>query len=452
MLFLADKAGREHWNQGGDKAYTQFLSDSISAASTYIDEVEGQIKKATILRDRYSEALTVWNAWRDQHSLDPNPEVWMAKLDRTWRYEAFWLACHYWEGRWIVETSADLGKDLEGQGPAKVKRRWRKMAMLFPCFVSTLHKAPAAFNAFQKGPVPLYGFIDLLIIDEAGQVAPHFAGATFSLAKRALVVGDRKQLEPVRQLTQKLDLVNLLRHGVAADVDAAETLRDQGLSAMNDLMMASEHACIVDQDGKMGLMLREHFRCVPEIIGYCNDLAYEGRLIPLREQLGKRMFPALGYAHVQGVAVQQNGSWINGDEARTAVNWISSQDALLRATYPGKSLSEIVGIVTPFAAQAGVFQRLLAETGMKSVEVGTVHRFQGGEKPVIIFSTTYDKTHERGYFFNRGVNMLNVAVSRAKDSFLVFGDSIIFTRCPPGSPGQLLAQHLYKNGQQIQIH
>jgi len=56
------------------------------------------------------------------------------------------------------------------------------------------------------------------------------------------------------------------------------------------------------------------------------------------------------------------------------------------------------------------------------IDVGTVHTFQGAERKVIIFSSVYD--NEDGCFFiNKKKNLMNVAVSRTKDSFLVFGDS-----------------------------
>jgi superfamily I DNA and/or RNA helicase len=56
-----------------------------------------------------------------------------------------------------------------------------------------------------------------------------------------------------------------------------------------------------------------------------------------------------------------------------------------------------------------------------NVEAGTVHTFQGGEKRVIVFSTVYGGDDKGCFFIDRSENLMNVAVSRAQDAFLVFG-------------------------------
>ena len=58
-----------------------------------------------------------------------------------------------------------------------------------------------------------------------------------------------------------------------------------------------------------------------------------------------------------------------------------------------------------------------------SITVGTVHSFQGAERLIIIFSSVDSKKNNTRKFYDRGKNMLNVAASRAKDSFIVFGGS-----------------------------
>jgi len=77
-------------------------------------------------------------------------------------------------------------------------------------------------------------------------------------------------------------------------------------------------------------------------------------------------------------------------------------------------------------------------------KTGTVHALQGGERAIILFSSVYSKTDVESYFFDRGPNMLNVAVSRAKDSFIVFGDMDIFDPAL-NTPSGILARHLYSS-------
>jgi phosphatidylserine/phosphatidylglycerophosphate/cardiolipin synthase-like enzyme len=76
--------------------------------------------------------------------------------------------------------------------------------------------------------------------------------------------------------------------------------------------------------------------------------------------------------------------------------------------------------------------------------VGTVHALQGAERDVVIFSPVYSK-HADGGFIDLSPSMLNVAVSRAKDAFLVFGDMDMLASAPFGSPRSVLARFLTRN-------
>ncbi len=76
--------------------------------------------------------------------------------------------------------------------------------------------------------------------------------------------------------------------------------------------------------------------------------------------------------------------------------------------------------------------------------MGTVHSFQGAERLVVIFSAVYSK-HADGGFIDKRDSMLNVAVSRAKDSFLVFGDMDLFGQVPASKPRGLLADYLLRD-------
>lgn len=105
-------------------------------------------------------------------------------------------------------------------------------------------------------------------------------------------------------------------------------------------------------------------------------------------------------------------------------------------------------MITPFGAQTQAITQACAALGISTgkgdgeMTVGTVHSFQGAERPVVIFSAVYSK-HADGQFIDRKDSMLNVAVSRAKDSFLVFGDMDLFSQQPGGKPRGLLAQFLF---------
>ncbi|RCX95082.1 DNA helicase, partial [Escherichia coli] len=163
------------------------------------------------------------------------------------------------------------------------------------------------------------------------------------------------------------------------------------------------------------------------IIGYCNTLCYHGKLLPKRGREKSNLMPAMGYLHIDGKGeLASSGSRYNLLEAETIAAWLAENQQNIEAHY-GKSLHEVIGIVTPFSAQVSTIKQALGKQGIstganeKSLTVGTVHSLQGAERAIVVFSPVYSK-HEDGGFIDSDNSMLNVAVSRAKDSFLVFGD------------------------------
>ena len=99
-------------------------------------------------------------------------------------------------------------------------------------------------------------------------------------------------------------------------------------------------------------------------------------------------------------------------------------------------------MITPFTGQVACIEQALKTESISGITVGTINALQGAERQVVIFSSTYSK-HSNGSFIDKRRSMLNVAVSRAKDSFLVFGDVDTIVRAPSGSPRGLLAKYLF---------
>jgi phosphatidylserine/phosphatidylglycerophosphate/cardiolipin synthase-like enzyme len=83
------------------------------------------------------------------------------------------------------------------------------------------------------------------------------------------------------------------------------------------------------------------------------------------------------------------------------------------------------------------------------ITVGTVHALQGAGRDIIIFSPVHTADDGKDPFFDRGPNLINVAVSRARQSFLVFGDMRMFNPARRSSPSGLLAAYLFGCGTEI---
>ncbi|MEH6855301.1 AAA domain-containing protein, partial [Priestia megaterium] len=381
----------------------------------------------------------------------------LGTLDINERYTAFKLATHYFEGQWLLEMKEELNKGnsyleftLDSQ-----KKKWRRFAKLTPCFVSTMHMTPAFFKYGITSTEYLYDFIDLLIVDEAGQVNPEVAGASFAIAKKALVVGDVVQIPPIWNIPLAIDIQNIIKLGLANnEQEAIVFVKDTYLgSSSGSVMQVAQRATKyrVDKLLAKGMFLKEHRRCVKDIIGYCNELAYNGFLEPLAKEFGQNEYflPHMGYAHINGNHDNSNGN-SNTPEAQAIVNWIDNNKLFLENYYSKKEnkklkIGEIIGVITPFTKQTSVIKEALRKSGLNDITVGTVHALQGAERSICIFSPVYDSNYEGSYFFDNGVNMLNVAVSRAKHSFLVFGDMEIFENSNKRTPSGLLAEYLFKS-------
>lgn len=427
---------------------TQNIINAFDHHDTLLQEQEYRIKTeleaAQNDNSSLNKQLVEWEKWKSEN-LGPEKESdLLDHLDRTLRHEAFMLATHYWEAKWLQEMK--IMTTTRPPSPLSLparQQRWRRFAKLTPCMVATLHTLP---NFFQE----LYNYIDLLIIDEAGQVSPEIAAASFSLASKALVVGDIQQIQPVRGITRHIDEGNLKRYSYPGAGVTPDTLRAAGLSASEGNTMyvaqrASKYRLTNHHEApERGMFLAEHRRCVPEIIDYCNELAYSGRLISKRPSDETIPLPFIGYAHIHGESIPEEGSRKNDAEASVIAKWIAGNRTFLLEHYKSDSLEKIVAIITPFRRQAILLDKALKEEGItESVKTGTIHVLQGSERPIVIFSPVYGTNDPQPYFFDHGVNMLNVAVSRAKDSFLVFGNMNIFNSDDTSKPSGLLARYLF---------
>lgn len=273
---------------------------------------------------------------------------------------------------------------------------WRQrdaFARDYPVLLSTCHSLPT-----NVGPGRL---LDYLIIDEASQVNLAVGVLAMSVAKRVIVVGDTRQLPHI-----------------AADVGGIGT--GTGLEAY-DYGQHSVLSSLVALHGDElpSTMLREHYRCDPRIIDFCNRKFYGGKLIPMRAE---RQGPAL--ALVRTAPGEHSRSHVGGGHTNQR-----EVDVLVREALPqfcgAMSLAD-VGVVTPFRKQAD----LIAEQ-LPGVEADTVHKFQGREKRAILMSSLIDASHSdtRLATFVDDPHLINVAVSRAQDSFILVASPDLPSEC-----------------------
>ncbi|HDZ4060457.1 TPA: ATP-binding protein, partial [Escherichia coli] len=470
QLFLEDKLGALiSGNQWSDpETIERNIDGLLNSAECEQTTYRQQIDSAHEIVLKEQQAVQEWQRLALDLGYEGDEELSFSQADELAdtqiRFPAFLLTTHYWEGRWLMDMARidDLQEEKKKKGAKGVTARWQRRMKLTPCVVMTCYMLPGNMQIsehkgqrkFEKSY--LYDFADLLIVDEAGQVLPEVAAASFALAKKALVIGDTEQIPPIWNIAPAIDVGNMLAEKILSGSTQEEitekytAIADLGKSAASgSVMKIAQFASRYQYDPELarGMYLYEHRRCFDNIIGYCNTLCYHGKLLPKRGREESNLMPAMGYLHIDGKGeLASSGSRYNLLEAETIAAWLAENQQNIEAHY-GKSLHEVVGIVTPFSAQVSTIKQALGKQGIstganeKSLTVGTVHSLQGAERAIVIFSPVYSK-HEDGGFIDSDNSMLNVAVSRAKDSFLVFGDMDLFEIQPPSSPRGLLAKYL----------
>lgn len=388
--------------------------------------------------------------------------------DTKLRFKAFKLATHYWEGRWLIETEKFVSmNDADKKSPVKVLRKWRRFAKLTPCLVSTFYMLPKYFTCLEKKDdswkdIYLYNAIDLLIIDEAGQANPEVAATSFAVSKRAVVVGDTEQIEPIWAVHSSTDRASLAHFELLSDEnehDYTKIWLESGLLASSgNLMRVAQQQTPYHQfeELRRGIYLTEHRRCYNNIIAYCNDLVYKGFLEPMRGEAPENIcFPSMGFIHSEGDSKKQGGSRINKRQAEEMLAWLSRHASIIIESARSNTkklhnlndeevLIKAVAIVTPFVKQAYVIRNMLKSHNLPiGMTVGTVHALQGSERDIILFSSVYGQSDtSSAKFYDSGNNMLNVAVSRAKNNFIVFGHEDVFGNNAKGTASGLLMPRL----------
>lgn len=221
---------------------------------------------------------------------------------------------------------------------------------------------------------------DYVIMDEASQVAVDTGLLSLTCAKNAVIVGDNIQLPNVVKDEDKLKLKEIKdAYGVPEAYDASKhSFLSSVLAAIPDIPET---------------LLREHYRCHPDIINFCNQKFYGGNLLIMTQR------------HTDDHPLMAITTSI-GHHSRGHYNQ-REIDTIKIELLPQLEDSDI-GIITPYNRQVDEFRAQLPE-----IESATVHKYQGREKGTIIMSITDDIISE----FADNANLLNVAVSRAINKF-----------------------------------
>ena len=267
----------------------------------------------------------------------------------------------------------------------------------FPCWCVTTYAV--------SGSLPLKpGMFDVAIIDEASQCDIASCFPILFRAKKAVIVGDDKQLPHLSFLEKAKEQSFLSQYGIP---DKYQLMWRFRTNSMFDL---------ADYYSMNSVMLDEHFRSLPPIIEFSNREFYGGRIRVMKKDVGE--------GKVLETVVVPDGK-VDMDATRN----LPEIEALVKRLYdivvederknPDKPVS--IGIISPFRAQVEQLKvsvsKVLSDHMMKKhqIEIGTAHTFQGDERDIILMSWAFaQNSFPQSLTFLQKPNLFNVAITRAK--------------------------------------
>ena len=263
-------------------------------------------------------------------------------------------------------------------------------------FEKFLHRYPVLLSTSQSllNNAPKGFTFDYMIIDEASQGDLLSSTLAISCAKNLVVVGDSRQLQQIdeERLFSQSELL-------AEKYEVSESYQ----YASNSILKSVKDS----MPDVPTTLLKEHYRCAPDIINFCNKMFYDGELVAMTKNTGKHIeiIKTVPGNHARR---NPNGSGMyNQREIDELENILKEND------------SKSIGIISPFRYQANL---ITDKYGTDLLEADTIHKFQGRQKDEVILSfvvNSLDKdpnnVENRLYDFVTNDKLLNVAISRGKN-------------------------------------
>lgn len=252
---------------------------------------------------------------------------------------------------------------------------------------------------------------DVVIVDESSQ-SNLFSLSALIRAKKAVIVGDDNQISP---------------EDVGTDIGELHALIERFLARIPNKLQFEMKTSLYDTVSRIfdsKIVLKEHFRCVPEIIQFSNDFMYGGKIDPLRLPLGDEIFepPVVAVRVEDGYRREDTKKVINEPEAEAITEHIAK--ICRNSRYNGKS----IGVISLQGHdQAKVIENMLRdaigeeEFINRNIICGDSYSFQGDERDIIFLSmVAASNVNFRAMTERPAQQRFNVAASRARDQMFLF--------------------------------
>lgn len=312
-----------------------------------------------------------------------------------------------------IEEDRTGGKLVEGLRQEK-SRLFSSVVEAFPAIAVT--------NLSVRHVVPLEPcVVDLVVIDEASQCDIASALPMLARAKRAVIIGDEKQLIHVSNISKIDDQQIQAKHGLT---EATEQRFLYSTQSLFDLCKSTAGT------SSYYITLKDHYRSRAEIIGFSNECFYSNQL---RVWTDYRQLKQGG--EVEGICWHDVKGDVVRPAAGSAFNLQEAEKVLevLKIVIPNAIASDAtIGIVTPFKEQENKIKSLVTkhisidEMEKVDLKIDTAHGYQGDERDIMIFSTVVSRgmlDRTKG-FLNKTQNLFNVAITRPRAELHIVGDRV----------------------------
>lgn len=331
-----------------------------------------------------------------------------------------------------IETTLDRffkflksGEDLNEQ---QIRAMWNTFWLVIPVVSSTFASIQRMFGNLGPGSIPW------LFIDEAGQAVPQAAAGALWRCKRAVVVGDPFQIEPV-VTTPDAIIKELGNH-----FDLKWEQMDSTLSVQRMADRVNRYGWTMNDDW-VGSPLRVHRRCTDPMFSIANEIAYAGMMYNSTPSASTKLLMETAFVDVRGNVEAGCRHYVTaqGEVIRKMIlDEIDRQQALPDlfvispfSEIPSKLRSELEKPLK--AAVANLPQQMNDKkvNDWLDTQIGTVHTFQGKQAEGVILCLGLDSTKEgAAQWAASKPNLLNVALTRAKLRFVAVGDGQIWLGKP----------------------
>lgn len=399
--------------------------ESIGKWSAFVEDVQHCFEDAVVIQEYFALLHTLLNqrnledCYREYTLLVEQMSAVSHTLWKLWlRIQPDRLSKEERGKLQEYSTIIQMRVSADEEGRPLRKSSFHRLQELFPKVIRSL-PCWAVTSLSARGRLPLEpGLFDLLIIDEASQCDIASALPLLFRAKRVVIIGDPMQLRHITGLRKQKDQQLLARHGLI------DTYLGWAYS-VNSLFDVASGLC----DKEDIISLRDHHRSHADIISFSNEEFYEGRLRIATKYDKLRMLPGkepvVRWVDVQGTVYRLGGgSSVNDQEAQKVVEVL--EKLVIKQEYSGS-----IGLVSPFRGQADrildlVKQRpeLHRQLDLQEFESSTVHKFQGDERDLMVFSPVLSHGVHEGArrFLKNNPNLFNVAITRARSALVVVGD------------------------------